>query len=107
VVYPAEYQGWFFSLPRTGELDYAASPLQIITPRDQFVFLSGPGLASGNDSIPVEVIGGQADELSVEYDGAAFSAARPFVFYLPHDSGDHVLTVRNGGETETIRFTVE
>jgi penicillin-binding protein 1C len=107
VVYPAEYQGWFFSLPRQGELDYTASPLQIITPRDQFVFLSGPGLASGNDSIPVEVIGGQYDELTVEYDGAAFTVSRPFVFYLPHDAGDHVLTVRNGGETETVRFAVE
>jgi penicillin-binding protein 1C len=107
VVYPAEYQSWFFSLPRQGELDYTAAPLQIITPRDQFVFLSGPGLAAGNDSIPVEVIGGQYDELLVEYDGAVFTAVRPFVFYLPHDSGSHVLTVKNGGETETIRFTVE
>ncbi|MDR2021340.1 MAG: hypothetical protein LBQ14_11315 [Treponema sp.] len=107
VVYPAEYQGWFFSLPRQGEVDYAAAPLQIITPRDQFVFLSGPGLAAGNDSIPVEVIGGRYDELLVEYDGAAFTVARPFAFYLPHDSGDHILTVRNGGETETVRFTVE
>jgi penicillin-binding protein 1C len=107
VVYPAEYQRWFFSLPRQGELDYAAAPLQIITPRDSFVFFSGPGLASGNDSIPVEVIGGRHDELLVEYDSAAFTVVRPFVFYLPHDSGDHVLTVKNGGETETVRFTVE
>jgi penicillin-binding protein 1C len=107
VVYPAEYQRWFFSLPRQGELDYAAAPLEIITPRDQFVFLSGPGLASGNDSIPVEVTGGSGGELLAEYDGAAFTVVRPFVFYLPHDSGDHVLTVRNGGETATVRFTVE
>ncbi|MDR1900297.1 MAG: hypothetical protein LBQ55_09835, partial [Treponema sp.] len=61
----------------------------------------------GNDRIPVEAIGGQYDTLEAEYDGMVFTVPRPFVFYLPHEAGDHILTVRNGDETESVRFRVE
>ncbi|MDR2662896.1 MAG: transglycosylase domain-containing protein, partial [Treponema sp.] len=65
VVYPPEYQSWFLSLPREGDVDYAAAPLQIVTPRNNYSFL--PSSGAGSHRIPVEVIGGAEEELTVDY----------------------------------------
>jgi penicillin-binding protein 1C len=104
-VYPPEYQSWFLSLPREGDVDYAAAPLQIVTPRNNYSFL--PSFGSGSHSIPVEVIGGAEEELTVEYSGTTFTVTRPFVFFLPYRSGRHTLTVINGSEIDTVYFTAE
>jgi penicillin-binding protein 1C len=103
--YPAEYQAWFAAAARQGELDYHSRPLEILQPREGFVFFRNPGI--GRDEIPVEVIGGTEDELEVRYDNSAFTVERPFVFYLPSTPGAHTLRVRNGGEEEEIGFSVE
>jgi penicillin-binding protein 1C len=105
VAYPAEYQAWFAASSRQGEMDYHSRPLEILRPRDGFVFFRSPGIGGGE--VPVEVIGGAEDELDVRYDGRAFKVRRPFVFYLPSPPGAHTLEVRNGEEEEGIRFSVE
>jgi penicillin-binding protein 1C len=105
VSYPAEYQAWFAASSRQGELDYHSRPLEVLQPREGFVFFRSPGI--GRDEIPVEVIGGAEDELEVRYDGLAFTARRPFVFYLPSQPGRHSLRVKNGAEEAEIRFSVE
>ncbi len=104
-VYPAEYQAWFTASSREGSLDYGSRPLEIISPREGFVYLSSPGI--GRDEIPVEVIGGGGDELRVTFNGNTFSVGRPFVFSLPRAPGSHTLRVRNGDEEEEVSFTVE
>jgi penicillin-binding protein 1C len=105
VVYPAEYQSWFTGSLRQGEMDYSSRPLEIISPREGFVFLRSPGI--GRDEIPVEVIGGAEDSLTVSYDNETFAVRRPFVFYLPPRPGSHTLRVRNGDEETEVVFTVE
>ena len=105
VAYPAEYQAWFAAASRQGEVDYHSRPLEILQPREGFVFFKSPGI--GRDEIPVEAIGGAEDELEVRYDGGAFKVGRPFVFYLPAQPGPHDLWVRNGGEEAEVRFSVE
>jgi penicillin-binding protein 1C len=105
VTYPAEYQAWFATSFRQGEMDYRSRPLEILRPREGFVFLESPGI--GGDEIPVEVIGGAEDELAVRYDGAAFTVPRPFVFYLPSSPGVHTLWVQNGAEESRLSFSVE
>jgi penicillin-binding protein 1C len=104
-VYPAEYQAWFTASAREGSLDYGSRPLEIINPREGFVYLSSPGI--GRDEIPAEVIGGNGDELRVTFNGSAFSVGRPFVFSLPREPGSHTLQVQNGGEEDEVSFTVE
>jgi len=104
-VYPAEYQAWFNTAVRQGSIDYASRPLEIISPRSGFVYLSSPGI--GIDEIPVEVIGGAADELYVTFGTSSFSVKRPFVFYLPRMLGSHTLRVQNGAEEEEVTFTVQ
>jgi penicillin-binding protein 1C len=105
VVYPAEYQAWFAATARQGELDHHSRPLEILQPREGFVFFRSPGI--GRDEIPVEAIGGAGDELEVSYDGDTFTARRPFVFYLPSLPGPHVLRLRNGAEEAEVRFSVQ
>jgi penicillin-binding protein 1C len=105
VVYPAEYQAWFTASAREGFLDYGSRPLEIISPREGFVYLSSPGI--GRDEIPAEVIGGNGDELRVTFNGQTFSVGRPFVFSLPRMPGSYTLLVQNGGEEEEVNFTVE
>jgi penicillin-binding protein 1C len=101
VVYPAEYQSWFFTQERRGSLAYSDSPLEITSPRDGFVFLGASG------EIPVEGTGGAEDTHRVEYDGDSFILeGRPFLFYLPQKPGEHVLTVHSGDETAAARFRV-
>jgi penicillin-binding protein 1C len=104
VSYPAEYQAWFAATFRQGELDYHSRPLEVLQPREGFVFFRSPGI--GRDEIPVEVIGGAEDELEVSYDGDTFTARRPFRFYLPPLPGSHTLWVRNGDEEAEVRFLV-
>ncbi|GHV91257.1 penicillin-binding protein 1A [Spirochaetia bacterium] len=105
VVYPAEYQSWFAGSLRQGEVDYSSRPLEIISPREGFVFLRSPGI--GRDEIPVEVIGGAEDRLTVNYDGEIFAVNRPFVFYLTPRPGAHTLRVQNGDEEAEVMFAVE
>jgi penicillin-binding protein 1C len=119
IIYPAEYQAWFLAAQRNGELDYASAPLEIISPRDGFVFFASTEFPQGKNaapggspaarpSIPVEVIGGAADTLTVEYDGKPLpSASRPFVFFLPQERGEHRLAIRCGNEESAVRFSVE
>jgi penicillin-binding protein 1C len=106
VTYPAEYQAWFLAAGRRGGLDYNSAPLEVLSPREGFVFFDGPG--TGLSEIPVEVTGGAADELTVDYDGAVWSVdGRPFVFFLPLERGAHRLTLRCGREDATVRFRVD
>jgi penicillin-binding protein 1C len=105
VTYPADYQAGFRLAARQGGLDYHSAPLEVVSPREGFVFFDGAG--PGLSAIPVEVTGGAADELSVDYDGAVWSQARPFVFFLPLERGSHRLTVRCGDEETVVRFGVE
>ena len=105
VIYPAEYQAWFNAAARQGTLDYGSRPLEIIYPREGFVYLSSPGI--GKDEIPVEVIGGSSDILNIQFNNQTFSVSRPFIFYLERTPGQHTLRVQNGEEEEEITFTVE
>ena len=105
VLYPAEYQAWFNSTARQGTLDYSSRPLEIISPRNGFVYLSSPGI--GRDAIPVEVIGGNASILHVTFNNRRFTVSRPFEFYLERSPGLHTLRVQNNGEEEEIIFRVE
>jgi penicillin-binding protein 1C len=104
-VYPAEYQAWFNSAARQGTLDYSSRPLEIVSPREGFVYLSSPGI--GKDEIPVEVTGGGTDELRVTFNNRTFTVSRPFVFYLERVPGTHTLYVQNGDEESEITFRVE
>ncbi|MCL2196596.1 MAG: transglycosylase domain-containing protein [Treponema sp.] len=104
-VYPAEYQAWFTSSVRQGSLDYSSRPLEIVNPRNGFVYLSGSGI--GMDEIPAEVIGGDDNVLHVTHNGRTFRKDRPFIFFLEREQGVNTLTVRNGREEETVTFTIE
>jgi penicillin-binding protein 1C len=104
-IFPAEYQGWFNSAERQGSVDYSSRPLEIVTPRGGFVYLSSPGI--GNDGIPVEVIGGESDILHITHNENSFTASRPFAFNLPRVRGVNRLYVENAGENAELAFTVE
>jgi penicillin-binding protein 1C len=104
-VFPAEYQSWFAGAQRQGAIDYASRPLEIVSPRGGFVYLTNPGI--GMDDIPVEIIGGENDESLVTHNGNVIRVKRPFVFYLPRITGINTLSVRNGNEEQTVVFTVE
>jgi penicillin-binding protein 1C len=103
LTYPPEYQSWFLSQHREGEIDYGSAALEIITPKDNYVFL--PSRSGENSSIPVEVIGGADNELLVEHNGKRFTVQRPFVFFLPYTPGHNTLTVINGDERDTVQFS--
>jgi penicillin-binding protein 1C len=104
-VFPAEYQSWFAGAQRQGAIDYASRPLEIVTPRSGFVYLTNPGI--GMDDIPVEIIGGENDESLVNHNGNVIRVKRPFAFYLPRMTGLNTLSVQNGNEEQTVVFTVE
>jgi penicillin-binding protein 1C len=105
LTYPPEYQSWFLSQHREGELDYGSAALEIITPKDNYRFL--PSRGGENSSIPVEVIGGINNELEVRHNGNTFTVRRPFVFFLPYTPGHNTLMVINGAETDTVEFSAQ
>jgi hypothetical protein len=79
--------------------------LEIINPRDGFVYLTSFSQTNLYE-IPVEVIGGESEILYVTFNGNTFTTGRPFVFFLPRITGVNVLQVRNGHEEKTVIFTV-
>jgi len=103
--YPAEYQAWFSSSLREGSVDYSSRELEIINPRNGFIYLTGGGI--GINEIPAEVIGGGGGILHVTHNGRSFTVNRPFSFFLPREPGTNILNVRSGNEEQTITFTVE
>jgi penicillin-binding protein 1C len=105
VRYPAEYQSWLLAARRSGGLQEEGE-LEIVTPRDGFVFFAAPQ-GVRRQAIPAEVTGGSGAELRVAYDGAEWTEARPFRFFLPLERGTHTLSVRCGDETREVRFMVE
>jgi penicillin-binding protein 1C len=108
VSYPARYQNWLLSSRRAGVVEHGASALDIVSPRDGFVFFAAADEDSGgNGAIPVEVTGGASAELEVFYDGARRTVSRPFRFFLPLEQGRHTLSVRCADETRKVEFTVE
>ncbi|GMO63157.1 MAG: hypothetical protein Ta2A_10140 [Treponemataceae bacterium] len=109
LTYPAEYQAWFNATVRQGGIDYGTHALEILSPRNGFVFLGNSGSVFGNNEIPVEVIGGSSDTLTVSVDGTQkFTLdARPFVFYISAQHGEHSLIVQNGDEQDSVIFSVE
>ena len=104
-VYPAEYQMWFTASVRQGYLDYSSRPLEIINPREGFVYLSGT--QKSMYEIPVEVIGGGESLLHITHNGETFSVNRPFIFFVPRKTGLNILRVQNGEEEEIVTFFVE
>jgi penicillin-binding protein 1C len=104
-IYPAEYQSWFISRIRQGSLFHASRALEIITPREGFVYLTSPGI--GISEVPVEVIGGEGDVLRITHNGNTFHAERPFVFYLPRIPGLNILHVQSENEEAEVTFMVE
>ena len=102
--YPAEYQAWFTASVRQGTLDYSSRPLEIVNPRDGFVYLSA---VNNMYEIPVEVIGGSDEILRVTHNGETFNVNRPFIFFLPRKTGINKLRVQNGDEDENVTFTIE
>jgi len=104
-VYPAEYQAWFSSSVRQGSLDYGSRPLEIVNPRNGFVYL--PSRSPNMTEIPVEVIGGSDDVLRVTHNENVFMVGRPFIFFITRSPGLNILHVQNGDEEEIITFTIE
>jgi len=104
-IFPAEYQAWFNAYERQGSVDYASRPLEIITPRSGFVYLTSQ--SAGINEIPVEVIGGNNDQLRVTHNGKLLYINRPFVFYIPCEPGVNTLRVQNGDEEDEVLFAVE
>ncbi len=105
--YPSEYQQWFDLAYRNGTINYNDSDLYIITPKSNAVFFYNNSQKE-KLAISVEVSGGAANILFVEYDGKSFGeVARPFVFELPMERGAHVVSVQCGDEMEMLEFVVK
>lgn len=107
VTYPSEYQQWVRLYDIAGEVDYTSAPLTINSPKNNSIFYYSD-MNQDLQAIPVEVFGGQKDEISVKYDDeTAFTVYRPFYFLLPVERGTHSCKVINGDEISEIFFTVK
>ena len=106
IVYPAEYQSWVVQNGIQGYVEYSTSELTITSPKDGALFYYS-ALHQDSQAIPVEVMGGTSDTLSVTYDGKDYGTIeRPFTFTLPVERGNHTLTVRSGNAERTLTFEV-
>jgi penicillin-binding protein 1C len=105
--YPPEYQQWFRLYGEKGILDYHAAKLSFLTPNNNAVFYE-TSLYKERQAINFEIIGGQQDRATVEYDGKYYTTLdRPFYFYLPVNKGNHKITVKCGNESAELSFEVK
>lgn len=107
VVYPSEYQQWVRLYDISGEIDYSSAKLSIISPKNNSVFYYSEA-DKDRQAIPMEVFGGQINNLIIEYDDKApYDIDRPFFFLLPVEIGEHTCKVTCGEESVQINFTVK
>lgn len=107
IVYPPEYQQWIRLNSVSGIIDYNASELTLMTPKDNSLFYYS-SFNSDIQAIPVELTGGYENILAVTYDSnEPFTVNRPFVFTLPVEKGFHTCIFKCGSEQTEISFTVK
>ncbi len=108
VIYPPEYQQWFRMQNIEGLIEYSQTPLCFITPKENALFFYS-SLNSQLQAIPFEVIGGKEKELKVYYDDKCIyeKLARPFIFSLPVERGNHSCKIICGQESKELSFTVK
>ena len=109
VKYPAEYQKWVSADFQNSFVDFTTAGLKIVTPTDNSRFFADQS-SNQNQQLTIEVIGGEnsTGTLTAVLDNKiTYTVERPFIFTIPVTEGMHVLDVNLGGESDSIRFTVE
>lgn len=107
IEYPSEYQSWVLQNKIPSKIDYTSSMLKILTPQNNSIFYYSEQNAK-NQTIPVEIIGGNSDVLNIEYDDDFYKTIpRPFKFSLPIERGNHTLKIKCANETAEINFVVK
>ncbi len=110
IKYPSEYQSWVLQnkIPlQPSQIDYNSSILKILTPQNNTIFYYSEQNAK-NQTIPVEVVGGNSNVLNIKYDDDFYKTIpRPFKFYLPIERGNHTLEIECANETKKINFVVK
>ena len=106
VVLPSEYQQWIRLYNKPAEINHSTSRLILLTPNDGALFYYSIK-DRNHQSLPVELAGGDGDELSVYYDGRFYKTCkRPFKFNLPLEVGKHQCRLSDGFEEIQFSFTV-
>ncbi|HZK19807.1 MAG TPA: transglycosylase domain-containing protein [Treponemataceae bacterium] len=107
ILYPAEYQEWFFEQERKGTLSYNSDVLKIRQPSNNNIFIFQNNLHT-QQVIPLQVTGGLANTLKIFYNGTIYATInRPFQIDLPLKPGRHEISVQCADETDSITYTVE
>ncbi|GMO46177.1 MAG: penicillin-binding protein 1C [Termitinemataceae bacterium] len=106
-VYPSEYEAWLKNSRYAGSIDHSGAPLSILNPRNGFIYYFDNSESIIEQVVPLEVIGGSSDELTIYYDEKVFTINRPFNFYLPLERGDHKITTVCADEVQDVYYTVE
>lgn len=107
IKYPSEYQSWILQNKISSQIDYNSSMLKILTPQNDSVFYYSEQ-NSKNQTIPVEVVGGNSNILNIKYDDDFLKTIpRPFKFFLPIERGNHTLEIECANETKKINFVVK
>lgn len=110
IEYPAEYQQWFelnrnlFSDSAT--VNYATSPLKIISPRDNSLFYFDE-YSRFNQAVTIEVIGGEEESIDIFIDDQFLcTKKRPCVIDVPLEKGRHYIKAICSNQENSVSYEV-
>lgn len=112
-IYPGEFQRWFYEdqsnqSHRFGNINYDSTNLEIISPRQNSIFIFDPKTSKENQQLNIEVVGGTEDFATIYYDNFYIkNITRPFNFFIPLEVGSHKVSVECGAEKVDIEYLVK
>ncbi|MBQ2081394.1 MAG: transglycosylase domain-containing protein [Treponema sp.] len=108
ILYPELYRHWASNKNFHGTISSEGDRLQIMTPKNNSVFVLDPLMPAEVQKIHVMALGGQHGGAQLFVDGDHFYGfSDSLTWDVPLMRGAHTLTVVSGDESHTISYTVQ
>ncbi len=107
LVYPPQYQRWLLNSKLEAQVNHAAYPLKITSPKEGSVFYLKASSAQ-KQAVSLEAIGGEEESAKLYVNGTfAFTLERPFVFQLPMEKGVKNCKIICGSQSAQVTFEIK
>ena len=107
-LYPEQYRHWASNKNFYGTISSEGDVLQIVTPKNNSVFVLNPQMPLEVQKMHVMAIGGKSGQVELFVDGRLFAASsNAYAWDVPLTRGEHNLTVKSGGEMHSVDYSVK
>ncbi len=105
-LYPEQYRHWASNKNFYGTISSEGDRLQIVTPKNDSVFVLNPQMPEEVQRLHVMALGGKSVPITLFVDGDFYGTSDSLTWDVPLIRGSHVLTVTSGDEKYSVSYSV-